>query len=170
MDRERQGEACRIAGLQEEFVIVRVNRRLLAWIVFVSLACLGAGIAVHAVWPDMFPAGGGLGAVSFGFPSLVGLPFVIGNIALSVIARRRGGRPRSIGSFCLWTLGSLIALSLAVGLMPPTVFQAMRVELFVVVLLLVGMGMSLPVQLLILAFLMFAVIGRSRAGTADQTL
>jgi hypothetical protein len=142
--------------------MIRVDRRFLAWIVSVGLVCLGVVIAVRAIWPGMFPAGGGLGAVSLAFPTLSSIPVVIGNIVLSVIARRRGGRPASIGSVCLWTIGIIVVLTLAVSLTPPAVVQSANSVLFIVLLLLLTIGVSLPVQLLILALLAFALIGSSR--------
>src|SRR5215470_17710909 len=105
--------------------MIQVDRRLLAWIVSLGLGCVGVAIVVRAILPDTLLESGGLGAVSVGFPSLDALPFVVGNIALSVIARRRGGRQRSIGSFCLWTIGILVVVSLAILVTPPAVFQAM---------------------------------------------
>ena len=150
--------------------MIRVDRRLLAWIVSVGLACVGVVILVRAFWPSMFSQGAGLGAVSFGlFPSPGVWPLVVGNTALSVIARRRGGRPRSIGSFCLWTIGILLVLSVAVSLTPPTMFQTAKVELMIPLFLLLGMAASLPMQLFILALLTFAVIGSSRAGAVSHT-
>jgi hypothetical protein len=146
--------------------MIRVNRRVLAWIVSIGLGCLAVGIVMREVWPGSFSSSAGLGAVSFGFPSLIALPFVIGNIALGVIARRRGGRAASIGSRCLWTIGILIVVSLAVSLTPPAVLQVVDNVVIVVLMLVVGIGMSLPTQLVILAFLVFAVIGSSRAGAA----
>src|SRR5215813_10530501 len=134
--------------------MARLDRRLLAWIVSVGLACLGVVIAVRTVWPDMFSWGGGFGAVSVGpLPSLGALPFVIGNIALSVIARRRGGRAASIASRCLWTIGIILVAELAVSVTPPAVFQATNSVLILVLLILLGVGASLPAQLLILVFL-----------------
>jgi hypothetical protein len=136
----------------------------------VGLVCLGALIAVRAIWPGMFSQAAGLGAVSLGlFPSLGVLPIVIGNVALSVIARRRGGRAASIGSFCLWTMAVFVLLSLAVSLTPPAVFQAAHQRVDLVLFLLLAMGASLPAQLLVLAFLAFAVIGSSRAGATGHT-
>jgi hypothetical protein len=149
--------------------MIRVNRRFLAWIVSVGLVCLGVVIAVRAiwpgmraVWPGMVPSGGDFAAFSLAFPTLSTLPVVIGNIALSVVARRRGGRPASIGSVCLWAIGILVVLTLAVSLTPPAVVQSANSVLFVVVLLLLTIGASLPVQLLVLALLAFALIGSSR--------
>jgi hypothetical protein len=150
--------------------MIRVNRRLLAWIVSIGLGCLAVGIVMRDAWPALWPPGGGFGAISVGFPSLIALPVVIGNIALGVIARRRGGRAASIGSRCLWTIGSLVVVSLAVSLTPPAVFQVVDNVAILVLMLLVGMGMSLPTQLVILAFLVFAVVGSSRTGTAGHTV
>jgi hypothetical protein len=142
--------------------MIRVDRRLLAWIVSLGLGCLGVVIAVRAVWPGMFPFGGGLGAVSLAFPSLSALPVVIVNVVLSVIARRRGGRAATVGSFSLWTIGVIVVVTLAVSLTPPAVVQAANSVLFVVLFLLLGLGGLLPTQLLILALLAFVVIGSSR--------
>jgi|SRR5215813_9619914 len=150
--------------------MIRVDRRLLAWIVSIGVGCLAVGIVLREAWPGLFPLGGGFGAVSVGFPPLVALPLVIGNIALSVIARRRGGRAASIGSRCLWTLGILVLGSLAVSLTPPAAFQAANNVSIVVLMLLLGIGMSLPTQLLILAFLMFAMIGKPREDAAGHTV
>ena len=150
--------------------MIRVNRPLLAWIVAVGLGCLGVVIALRAVWPGMFSWGGGFGAVSVGpLPSLGALPFVIGNIALSGIARRRGGRAASIGSRCLWTIGTILVAELAVSVSPPALFQAANSVLILVLLLLLGVGASLPAQLLILAFLTFALVGSPREGAAGHT-
>jgi len=145
--------------------MTRVGRRLLAWIVSVGVGCLGVVVAVRAVWPGLLPPGGGLGAVSVGFPSLGSLSLVIGNLVLGVIARRRGGRAASIGSFCLWTINILVVFTLAVSLTPPTVVQATNTVFFVVLLILLAVGASLPTQLLILAVLTFVLIG-SRAERA----
>jgi hypothetical protein len=150
--------------------MMRVNRRLLAWIVSIGLGCLAVGIVMREAWPGLFLSGGGFGAVSVGPPSLIALPFVVGNIALSVIARRRGGRAASIGSRCLWTVGILVVVSLAVSLTPPAVFQVVDNVVILVLMLVVGMGMSLPTQLVIMAFLVFAVIGSSRRGVAGHTV
>ena len=150
---------------------MRVDRRLLAWIVSIGLGCLAVGILMREVWPGSFSSSAGLGAVSLGlFPSLSTLPFIVGNIALSVIARRRGGRAASIGSFCLWTIGILVVVSLAVSLTPPSVLQAANVRVDLVLFLLLAIGASLPAQLLILAFLTFAVFGSSRTGAAGHTV
>jgi hypothetical protein len=150
--------------------MIRVNRRLLAWIVSIGLGCLAVGIVMWEAWPALLPPGGGLGAISVGFPSLIALPFVIGNITLSVMARRRGGRAASIGSRCLWAIGILVVVSLAVLLTPPAVFQAVDNVSILVLMLLVGIGMSLPTQLFILSFLVFAMIGSSRTGAAGHTI
>src|SRR5262245_47214801 len=95
------------------------DRRSLAWVVSVAVVCLGIAIAVRAIWPGVSDiilpsAGGGFGSVSVAFPMLGSVPFVIGNIALSVLARRRGGRPASIGTLCLWIVGLVAVLTLAV--------------------------------------------------------
>src|SRR5262245_13337683 len=116
----------------------RVDRRVLAWIVSVGLGCAGVAIAVRAIWPGVSDVissgagGSGLGSVSSGFPSPVVLPLIIGNIALSVIARRRPGRPASIGSFCLWMLGILVVVTLAVSLAPLAVVQSVSGVIFMV--------------------------------------
>jgi hypothetical protein len=147
----------------------RVDRRVLAWVVSLGLSCLGVAIAVRAIWPgvsDVFSSGPGVGGFSFTsvtVPSLISLPFVVGNIALSVIARRRGGRPASIGSLCLWTLGILAVLSLVVSLTPPDAIPGVSTAFFVVLLVLLALGTSLTTQLLILAVLTFVLIGGSRA-------
>jgi len=148
-----------------------VDRRLLAWIVSVSVGCLGAAIAVRAIWPGVSDVlsssgGGGFAAASVTFPSLVSLPVVVGNLVLSVIARRRGGRAASIGSICLWTVGILVIASLAGSLTPPAVAQSMSGVLFLVLFLLLALGTSLPTQLLILAVLTFVLIGSPRAQRA----
>lgn len=145
--------------------MIRVDRRLLAWILSLGVGCLGAAIAVRKVWPDVSSlfssdGGGGLGAVSVGVPSL-GLLLVVLNIVLSVMARRRGGRAARIGSACLWTMGVLLVGTLALSLTPPAVAQSLGAVFFVVLLILVGIGASLPVQLLVLAVLTFVLIGRS---------
>jgi hypothetical protein len=87
---------------------------------------------------------------------------------LSVIARRRGGRAASIGSRCLWTIGIILVAELAVSVTPPAVFQATNSVVILVLLLLLGVGASLPAQLLILAFLMFTMVGSSREGAAGR--
>jgi hypothetical protein len=143
------------------------NRRLLAWVVFVSLVCLGLAVAVRAIWPGVSDfirpsGGGGFGAVSVAFPMLSSVPFVIGNIALSVLARRRGGRPASIGTFCLWIVGLVAVLTLAVSLTPPAVVEKLNSVFFFSVLLVLSIAGSLPMQLIILALLMFVLIGGSR--------
>jgi hypothetical protein len=142
------------------------DRRLLAWMVSLALGCLGVVIAVRAVWPGMFPSGGGLGAVSLAFPSLSALPVVIVNVVLGVIARRRGGRAGTIGSFVLWTIGVLVVVTLAVSLTPPAAVQAANSVLFVVLFLLLALGGLLPTQLLILAVQTFVLIGSPRAQRA----
>jgi len=146
----------------------RVDRRVLAWIVSLGLGCLGVVIAVRAIWPgvsDVFwsaPGAGGFSFTSVTFPSLISLPFVVGNIALSVIARRRGGRAASIGSISLWVLGILAVLSLAVPLAPPDAIPGVSTALFLVLLVVLALGTSLTTQLLILAVLTFVLIGGSR--------
>jgi len=150
--------------------MIRVDRRLVAWIVSVGLVCFGALIAVRPLWPGLFSQGAGLGAVSVGlFPSLATLPFIVGNIALSVMARRRGGRAASIGSFCLWTIGILVAVSLTVSLTPPAMFRAANQRVDLVLFLLLAMGTSLPTQLFILAILMFALVGSPRESAVGHT-
>ena len=150
----------------------RVDRRVLAWIVSVGLGCAGVAVAVRAIWPgvyDVFSSGaggGGFASTSVGFPSLVALPFVVGNIALSVIARRRGGRAASIGSFCLWALGILAVLSLALLVAPPALVESLSNVLFFGLLLVLAIATSLPVQLIVLALLTFALIGGPRTQRA----
>jgi hypothetical protein len=151
--------------------MIRIDRRLVAWVVSLGLACLGVVIAVRAFWPGMLSQGPGVGAVSLGlFPSLGTLLFLLGNVALSMIARRRGGRAASIGASCLWTIGILVLVSFAVSLTPPFVFQAANARVDLVLFLLLGIAVSPPTQLLILAFLAFAVISSSRTDTAGHTI
>ena len=140
--------------------MIRVERRLLAWIVSIGLGCPAVGIVLWEAWPDLFPLSGGFGAVSVGpLPSFTALPFVIGNIALSVIARRRGGRAASIGSRCLWTIGILVVVMLVVSVAPPVFDQYVNTVFFFVLVLVLAAGSSVPMQLVILALLTFAVIG-----------
>jgi hypothetical protein len=146
--------------------MIRADRRFLAWVVSAGLGCLGIVIAVRALWPSMFQSGGGFGALSLAFPSVVSSPFLIANIVLSVIARRRGGRVAAVGSQCLWTLGILVVVSLAVSLTPPAVFQSLSSVFMIVLLLVLAMSVSLPAQLIILALLTFALIGSSRTTRA----
>jgi len=152
--------------------MVRVDRRLLAWIVSAVLVCIGVFVAVRAVWPFAFsgdfagggvgPVGGGGGSVSVAFPSVTALPLVVLNIVLSVIARRRGGRAGSIGSFFLWTIGVVVVVALAVSLTPVRVLESANTVFFIVLLMLLAVLGSLPMQLLILALLTFVLIGGSR--------
>ena len=144
--------------------MIRVDRRLLAWIVSLGVGCLGATIAVWLYRPFVFSSSGsgGLGAVSFGFPSLSAWPLVIGNLVLSVIARRRGGRAASIGSFCLWTIGILVVITLSVSLTPPGVLQSADPVSVIALFILLAMSATLPVQLLLLAVLTFALIASPR--------
>jgi hypothetical protein len=146
--------------------MIQVDRRFLAWVVSVGIGCLGIVIAVRALWPGMVQSGGGFGAASLAFPSVISSPFLIGNIVLSVIARRRGGRLASVGSRCLWTLGILVVVSLAVSLTPPAVFQSLNSVFMIVLLLVLAMSVSLPAQLIILALLTFTLIGSSRTPRA----
>jgi hypothetical protein len=140
--------------------MIHVDRRVLAWIVSIGLGCLAVGIVMREAWPGLFPLGGGFGAVSVGpLPSLGALPFVTGNIALSVIARRRGGRAASIGSRCLWMIGLIVVATLVVSLMPPALEQSVNTVFFVVLLVVLAMGASIPMQLVVLALLTFVVIG-----------
>jgi len=139
--------------------MLRADRRFLAWAVSVGLGCLGFVIAVRALGPGVFQSGGGLGAVSLAFPSVISSPFLIGNIVLSVMARRRGGR---LAAMCLWTLGLLVVVLLAVSLTPPAVFQSLNSMFMIVLLLVLAISMSLPAQLIILALLTFTLIGSSR--------
>ena len=44
--------------------MLRVNRRLLAWIVSIGLGCPAVGIVLWEAWPDLFPLSGGFGAVN----------------------------------------------------------------------------------------------------------
>jgi FtsH-binding integral membrane protein len=154
--------------------MIRVDRGLLAWIVSVGVCGLAVAIAVRAVWPgvsDVFSSsgGGGFAAASVAFPSLVSLPVVVGNLVLSVIARRRGGRAASIGSICLWTVWILVIASLVGSLTPPAVAQSMNGVLFLVLFLLLALGTSLPTQLLILAVLTFMLIGpRTQRAAGDM--
>jgi len=140
----------------------RVDRRLLAWIVSAAIVGVGGAIAVWAVRRSLFFSGGlGSDFSYFTIPDLEALPLVIGNLVLSLVARRRG---RSTGSFVLWIVGILLVGTLAVSLTPPSVVQRMNSVVFLVMFGLVAIGQSLPVQLLILAILTFALIGSSRSG------
>jgi hypothetical protein len=148
--------------------MIRVDRRFLAWIVSLGLGCFGVVLAVREVWPGLSLSSGispGFVAVSVGFPSL-GLPLIVLNIVLSVIARRRGGRARRIGSVCLLALGAVAVFTLAVSLTPPAVVQSLNTVFFFVLLTLLGTGASLPVQLLVLAALTFVLIGSPRTQRA----
>jgi hypothetical protein len=146
--------------------MIRVDRRFLAWIASLGVGVVGVTIAVRALRPGLvLPSGGDFGVVSVGFPSL-GLPLIVLNIVLSVIARRRGGRAGRIGSVCLLALGALAVLTLAVSLTPLAVVQSLNTVFFLVVLILLGMGASLPVQLLVLAILTFVLIGGPRTQRA----
>ena len=135
----------------------RVDRRLLAWIVSVAIGGVGGAIAVWAVRRSVFSGGGNFGAVTV--PDLAALPFVIGNLVLSVVARRRGV---STGSFILWMIGILVVVTMAVSLTPPSVIQRVNTVVFLVTFGLLALGGSLPAQLLILAILTFALIDSSR--------
>jgi hypothetical protein len=144
--------------------MIRVDRRLLAWIASLGVGVFGVTIAVREALSGLSLSsglGGGFGAVSVGFPSL-GLPLIVLNIVLSVIARRRGGRAGRIGSVCLLALGALAVFTLAVSLTPPAVVQSLNTVFFFVLLILLGTGASLPVQLVVLAVLTFILIGGPR--------
>jgi hypothetical protein len=152
--------------------MIRVDRRLLAWTVSVGVVLVGGALAVRAVWPDVLSLSGGSGVGSFftavSVPSLPGLPLLAANIVLSVIARRRGGRAASVGSLCLWGIGALGVLTLAVSLAPPTIFQGANSAFVMVTILLLGLAGSLPIQLMILAVLAFALIGSPRVPRAAR--
>ena len=141
-------------------VMSRVDRRLLAWIVSVAIVGVGGAIAIWAVRRSFFfsgEVGGGFGAVSV--PDLSALPLVIGNLVLSFVARRRGA---PTGSVILCMIGILVVATLAVSLTPPSVVQRVNSVVLLVMFGLLAIGGSLPVQLLILAILTFALIGGSR--------
>jgi hypothetical protein len=140
--------------------MIQVDRRSLAWIVSIGLCCLAVGIVMREAWPGLFLSGGGFAAVSVGpLPSLGALPLVIGNIALSVIARRRGGRAASIGSRSLWMIGIIVVAMLVVSIMPPALEQSVNAVFFFVLIFVLAIGASVPMQLVILALLTFAMIG-----------
>jgi hypothetical protein len=147
----------------------RVDRRLLAWVLSLGVGCLGAAIAIREVWPEVSgiffsPGGGGLGAVSVGIPSL-GLLLVVFNIVLGVIARRRGGRATRIGVICLWTMSIVLVGTLLISLTPPDIARSLG-AVFVVALVVLGTGASLPVQLVVLAILTFVLIEGPRTQRA----
>ena len=142
-------------------VMSRVDRRLLAWIVSVAIGAGGVAVAIWAVRRSVFLSMGMGGFGGLTVPDLEALPLVIGNLVLSVVARRRG---RSIGSFMIWAMGILVVVTLAVSLTPPSVVQRTNSVVVLVVIGLLGVGGSLPVQLVILAMLTFVLIGRSRSG------